>query len=393
MGNVRLSYADSDHDGGILPRDMNSKYCEDMGDGNMACYDVCMPGEVVEVNNYYPFGLMHNYTATTMNSYQYKYNGKELQETGMYDYGARFYMPDIGRWGVVDPLAEASRRFTTYHYGNNNPIRFIDPDGRLTMDNLSTFSNGSAVADFINKNGFGEDYLPMFYRDEAGMMIVNQSLGDNGQGGGGGNSGSPTFQFPKGQEEYYKKNYPAFYDFVKNQLPNIIKDKNFLQAFMDITGMSQEEVTKAFTYGDGPTLHDWDVEFSNGQYDYSVSHYIGDLNSISIGNTALNWFEKANKNPNTVEGIANLFWMSSLVGHEGAHWGHNIKGPTQEMNSFINIFQEHGDAFEFRIFMKDFPGVKAEPGYLQVGAYNSLPYNLTQYVKIHYNTLSKIFKP
>jgi hypothetical protein len=25
----------------------------------------------------------------------YKYNGKELQETGMYDYGARFYMPDL----------------------------------------------------------------------------------------------------------------------------------------------------------------------------------------------------------------------------------------------------------------------------------------------------------
>ncbi|WBZ96431.1 RHS repeat-associated core domain-containing protein [Chryseobacterium wangxinyae] len=125
-----MSYADSNHDGGILPRDMNSKYCEDMGDGNMACYDYWMPGEVVEVNNYYPFGLMHNYTATTMNRYQYKYNGKELQETGMYDYGARFYMPDIGRWGVVDPLAEKYRRQSTYNYTVNNPIRFIDPDGR-----------------------------------------------------------------------------------------------------------------------------------------------------------------------------------------------------------------------------------------------------------------------
>ncbi|WP_317167757.1 RHS repeat-associated core domain-containing protein [Chryseobacterium sp. Tr-659] len=91
--------------------------------------------EVLEENNYYPFGLKHEgYNPLAGNPmYQYKYNGKELQESGMYDYGARMYMPDLGRWGVVDPLAEKMTRHSPYNYAFNNPIMFVDPDGREAL--------------------------------------------------------------------------------------------------------------------------------------------------------------------------------------------------------------------------------------------------------------------
>ena len=90
------------------------------------------------MNDYYPFGMNHLKSGASffgVSSYKnYKYNGKELQETGMYDYGARMYMADIGRWGVVDPLAETSRRWSPYTYAYNNPISFVDPDGMQNKD-------------------------------------------------------------------------------------------------------------------------------------------------------------------------------------------------------------------------------------------------------------------
>ena len=91
---------------------------------------------VEQVNHYYPFGALFG-ESTGGDKNRYKYNGKELDRLNglnWYDYGARHYDAAIGSWPTVDPLCEKYYSLSPYNFCGNNPVKFIDSDGREVIN-------------------------------------------------------------------------------------------------------------------------------------------------------------------------------------------------------------------------------------------------------------------
>lgn len=86
-----------------------------------------------QVTHYYPFGGLWGDLSTNQGVQPYKFGGKELDRMygrDLYDFGARSYDPAIARFTGVDPLAEKYYHLSPYAYCANNPVNYIDPDGR-----------------------------------------------------------------------------------------------------------------------------------------------------------------------------------------------------------------------------------------------------------------------
>jgi len=113
-----------------------------LGNTRISFDDSSSVARVIQRDDYYPFGLEINRKifGTKNNNL---FNGKELQEEiGLYDFGARFYDPFIGRMNMIDPAAEKYASLSPYVFATNNPVKRMDPDGRDVIFTITRNKKG-----------------------------------------------------------------------------------------------------------------------------------------------------------------------------------------------------------------------------------------------------------
>ena len=127
-----------------------------------------------------------------------RFTGKEVdQETGLYYYGARYLDPKYSMWISTDPalgeyIPEMGKgnakdsgslpgmggvynhiNFHLYHYAGNNPVRFVDPDGRKSLPFLSGLRGAYDAVPLVHEVSTGNDIADNII---AGVASVYNTL-------------------------------------------------------------------------------------------------------------------------------------------------------------------------------------------------------------------------
>ncbi|MGC7837590.1 RHS repeat domain-containing protein [Pseudomonas wayambapalatensis] len=95
-------------------------------------------GKVIVREEYAPYGgtVGNDEPATetdTMMQRTLRHAGKELDATGLYYYGWRYYQPQAGRWLSADPGGTLDG-VNLFRMARNSPLRFRDGDGQAPFD-------------------------------------------------------------------------------------------------------------------------------------------------------------------------------------------------------------------------------------------------------------------
>ncbi len=142
MGSMAFSYDEGDwvfdstpFVGGRIRKSGNSYVADRYATDHLGSVrSIVRSGQVIERNDYYPYGGRHANSALTVDSTnRWRFSGKEIQTTAsvnLLDFGARMYDDRLCRWTTQDPMAEKYYGFSPYCYCAGDPVGLVDIDGQ-----------------------------------------------------------------------------------------------------------------------------------------------------------------------------------------------------------------------------------------------------------------------
>ena len=134
---------------------------------------------ITQYDAYLPYGELLVDEHSSSEDLPYKFNGKQFDdETGLYYYGARYMNPMTSLWYGVDPLAEKYPDESVYAYTHNNPVKFVDPNGKVAW-----IAIGALAGEVINASIAA--YQGKSAREIAGAAVsgaINGALIASGAG-------------------------------------------------------------------------------------------------------------------------------------------------------------------------------------------------------------------
>lgn len=220
LGNVRLSYAKN---------------------------PVTQVLEIIEENNYYPFGLKHKgYNDYLATNNKYKYNGKELQDElqlNVYDMSARNYDPALARFTSLDPITHYSQ--SPYSAFNNNPIYWADPSG-MAGEHYN-FQAGRYENDKGSQVTFGEAMASQGLNENG-----SEKTGDSNPSNSDATSSEAKIN-PKEAFEYQKK-YPRTMQVLRQIRGYAKSNPEILKALSEFSGYSTMEILNKLQYSNSSVL-------------------------------------------------------------------------------------------------------------------------------------------
>lgn len=226
----------------------------------------------MQTTDYYPFGMPYA-NGEFPERQPYKFGGKELDEVyglNWYDFEARQLSMTIPRFTTMDPRAEKYYSVSPYAYCMNNPVNYIDPDGRTVYFYRDNGNGEFEQVEFSQldattqewlygwmQSGSGQDFLSNFVDGEQSFTWDGNTVTIQGNG----NNYDAQYSFGNATTDYRSDGVYTIHGETEWKLYN---DKPLMYIHTDISQTTADQIT---TFGHEHTVHaEQDVDYLNKNF-------------------------------------------------------------------------------------------------------------------------------